>query len=234
MTENQRVIIVAGREYPKWKMYTGTHQHLVDVKGRPLLRRTALQFLQHSNDVFVTVPEYAEGTYREALKGLSVAIVPCAGTEASEFEATRGLWADEPGQRTVMPLGDVLFSARTVQTMMTSEQCDAVGHHYNFYGRPGGSVLTGYHAGEGWGYAWRAEDNDEMDRHVARVHQTRAEGSITRPPGWMVLRSWSGLPLQKHRCLPPWFINCDSDKNDYTEDFDTPENYNVHPYVNNK
>jgi len=187
--------------------------------------------LQFTSDIFVTVPLEHHKAYREALECLDVVIVPCIGTEASEFEATRGLWAEEPDGRTIMPLGDVLFSSRTAKMMMELEVPDPQGHHYNFFGRPRGSRITGYHAGEGWGYAWRSEDNAEMDRHVAIVHETRAKGEVTRPPGWMVLRSWSGVPLQKHVCKTPWFVDCDYDGTDYTEDFDTPANYDAHPYV---
>jgi len=228
---SQRIIIVAGREYSKWNMYTGTHQHLVNVLGRPLLRRTALQFSRFTNpeNLFVTVPDYAEKEYKKALDGININIILKDGKEASEFESTRDLWNMNKNGRTVIALGDVLFSKRTVNIMMHDATESAPNHFYHFYGRPKGSKITGYGSGEGWGYAWSTEDNSMMDHHVKIVHETRALGKITRPPGWMVLRSWSGVPLHKHLCYSPWFVNCDFDEKDYTEDFDTPMNWDSHP-----
>lgn len=229
--ESKRIIIVAGREYNKWNMYTGTHQHLVNVLGRPLLRRTAIQFREFTtpDNLFVTIPDYAEEKYREALNGIDINIIPKNGREASEFESTRDLWNENKKGRTIMVLGDVLFSKRTVNIIANDQSESTPGYFYHFYGRPSGSKVTGYKAGEGWGYSWSTEDNAMMDYHVKIVHDTRALGKITRPPGWMVLRSWSGVPLHKHICLAPWFVNCDFDGNDYTEDFDTPINWDSHP-----
>jgi hypothetical protein len=93
------------------------------------------------------------------------------------------------------------------------------------FGRFGPSRITGTPYGEIFAASWWPEQIPALDRHLARVHRVRAAGTVTRPPGWMLLRSWCGLPLGRHRVRkPPWV-----EINDLTDDVDRPEDLRRHP-----
>src|SRR3546814_4006130 len=65
----------------------------------------------------------------------------------------------------------------------------------------------------------------QMDAYLRNVHKLRAAGTVTRPPGWMLLRSWQRTPIARHKVLPSHFIEI----NDETDDIDFPVDYERHP-----
>ncbi len=220
-----RAIISAGREHPKWNNYLGVPQHLVPIFGTPLLRRTVIQVLRRTNDIHLRLPTGELGDrYKDALgANLSDVTVHQSDDEGlCEYTVNRSLW-DENGT-TVLLLGDVCFSTNAMEIIFKTSKL-VRRDDYRCFGRYKGSRITGYRAGEIWAASWGSDTHATMDRHLKYVHDVRASGAVTRPPGWMLLRMWQGTPLNRHYCTKPWFVQID----DTTEDFDFPEKWDAHP-----
>lgn len=207
------VIAAAGGRGKLWTADTPRHLIPVPPDGMPLLARTIGQVRQHTSDIHLTVPP-ADWRYR-----LAWTTVHERGDDyASEYASTRDLWSDTG--RTVLLLGDVYWTDRAVRTVLTCPDRD-----YRVFGRQGASRITGTPYGEIFAASWWPAQIPALDRHLAVVHRTRAAGTVTRPPGWMLLRSWQGTPLGKHRVKRPPFIDID----DLTDDIDRPEDLDRHP-----
>lgn len=211
-----RIVIAAAGAQTKWNGYLGTCSHLAPVAatGRPLLARTVAQALALTDDVHVTIPD--DSRYADAADGATAHV---RGLDyPSEYAATRDLWSDD--DRTVLLLGDVYFT-RQALAVITGDTRRA----YRCYGRRGASRTTGTPYGEIFAASWWPAQHEQMDAHLDLVHRTRAAGTVTRPPGWMLLRAWQGTPLNRHRVSARYF----TEVNDLTDDIDFPADYSRHP-----
>lgn len=217
-----RVIIAAAGAQPKWGHHLGVPKQLVPVPedgGRPLLARTITQARRHSTDVHVTVP--AGGGVRWALAG--AVRHERDGGEASEYAATRNLW--NPAGRTVLLLGDVYFTDPAIDLILSQPNPD-----YRCFGRYGPSAVTGTPYGEIFAASWWPNQHHRLDAALAQVHALRAAGTITRPPGWMLLRGMQGTPMGRHRVAAPWFVDVTTVlPGDCTDDIDVPADHDRHP-----
>lgn len=210
-----RIIIAAAGSQRKWGGHLGVPSHLAPVDGRPLLERTVAQALAVTPDVRVTVPPQ-DDRYVDAAAGAHAH--ERGHDHPSEYAATRDLW--HPGERTVLLLGDVYFTPAAIATITGFDRND-----YQVFGRRGASKITGTPYGEIFAVSWWPQQHRYMDRHLATVHHARAAGTVTRPPGWMLLRAWQGSSLAQHRVMPRYFTEI----NDATDDFDFPADYERHP-----
>jgi hypothetical protein len=116
-------------------------------------------------------------------------------------------------------LGDVYFSDLALRKIFGFPNRD-----YMAFGRYGGSNVTNTPYGELFAHSWWPEQVPEIEDHLEHVDQARAQG-ITRPHGWMLLRSFEGVPLQKHIVSPRYFTQI----NDWTDDIDFPDDFERHP-----
>jgi hypothetical protein len=136
----------------------------------------------------------------------------------SEFSSTRFLWSLD--ERTVLLLGDVYFSDLAMRKIMTS----IPSREYRAFGRYGPSNVTNTPYGELFAHSWFPEHHAEIEDHLERVTEARTKG-ITRPHGWMLLRSFQGVPLDKHIVKSDYFTQI----NDWTDDIDFPDDFERHP-----
>jgi hypothetical protein len=211
-----RVILACAGSQAKWRGYlNGIPSHLAPVPpdGTPLLLRTVAQVRQFTTDINVTAPD---GDWRYKLPGTTHHVR--GEGEPSEYASTRALW-NERG-RTVLLLGDVYWTDEAIGRVLTEPADD-----FRVFGRFGPSKVTGTPYGEMFAASWTPAQHAALDRHLEVVHATRAAGTVTRPPGWMLLRSWQGTPLNKHRVKRPPFVDID----DWTDDVDKPEDFERHP-----
>lgn len=210
-----RVVVACAGHQNKWQNHTGRPSHLVLVPGdgRPLLARTVAQVRRYATDVHVTAPP---GDWRYRMAG--AVVHERSADEPSEYASTRALWND--AGRTALLLGDVFWSDAALQRVLTDPARD-----FRVYGRYGPSRITGTPYGEIFAAAWWPAQHARLDALLEQVHAARAAGTITRPPGWMLLRAWCGLPMNRHRVKRPPF--CDLD--DWTDDVDTAADYERHP-----
>jgi len=211
-----RIIIAASGSQHKWNEHLDVPSHLCPLTrhgGIPLLHRTIEQCLRYSDQVITTIPMLDERYI--SVPGHHWFAPP---ESRSEFESSQGLW-HESG-RTVLLLGDVYFTDEALDTIMWSKS-----KSYQAFGRYKASEITGTPYGELFAASWWSSDHYELLRKMDLVHETRASGRITRPPGWMMLRAWQGTPLSKHLVDPRWFTEI----NDETDDIDFPADYDRHP-----
>lgn len=207
-----RVIIAAAGGDKAWNGHLDVPRHMVPVAGEPLLQRTIRQATEWTDDVHVTTPD--DDRYR-----VVGAVRHVREPGASEYASTRDLWSEDG--RTVLLLGDVYFTDRAMSTI-----CGDTRRDYRVFGRRGASRVTGTPYGEIFAVSWWPEHHAAMDRHLATVHAARAAGTVTRPPGWMLLRAWQGTPLGRHIVKRGrHFVTID----DLTDDIDRPDDYERHP-----
>lgn len=210
-----KVIIAASGSQSKWDGHLGVPSHFAPLTrhgGQPLIARTVEQVRSYDLEPEVLVPLGSRYNELDAVKH------PTSVTHESEYAASRAHW-DEQG-RTVLLLGDVYFSDLAMERIMRFTK-----RQYMVFGRFGPSKVTGTPYGEIFAASWWGENHLQLDEHLNRVHKTRASGKITRPPGWMLLRSMQGTPMNRHRVLPAHFIEID----DETDDIDFPVDYDRHP-----
>lgn len=179
-----------------------------------MLARTVAQAREWTDDVHVTAPA-GDGRYRAA----GATVHERSPEEPSEYASTRGLWSATG--RTVLLLGDTYFTDSAIGDVMACRDRD-----YRVFGRYGPSRVTGTPYGEIFAASWWPEQHALLDKHLDVVHRTRAAGTVTRPPGWMLLRSWCGLPLGRHRVRTPPFVELPADE---TDDLDRPADWDRHP-----
>lgn len=189
--------------------------HLWPVDGGPLLVRTVEQVRRWTGDVHVTAPT---GDRRYRVAGATVhdrdPRLP------SEYASSRDLW--NPAGRTVLLLGDVYFTDAAMARILSERAGDL-----RVFGRYGPSRVTGTPYGEIFAATWTDRQHAPLDKHLDVVHRTRAAGTVTRPPGWMLLRAWQGTPLRRHVVRRPWFVELPQD--DLTDDLDRPDDLARHP-----
>lgn len=211
-----RVIIACAGSQEKWGNHLGVPSHLVPLAAHhdvPLLYRTVGQAREISDDVHLTCPV---GDARYRLPGVTVH--EQEGSAPSEYAATRDLW-NERG-RTLLLLGDVYFTDPAMARIVSFDTCD-----YRVFGRAGASRHTGCPYGEIFAVSWWPQHHQRLDRLLTGVHAMRAEGTVTRPPGWMLLRAWQGTRPDQHQVDLRWFVQI----NDLTDDIDTPADFARHP-----
>lgn len=181
--------------------------------GRTLLARTVAQVREWSDDVHITSGD----DHRFRIPGTTHHVR--SPDDPSEFASTRGLWSIT--SRTCLLLGDVYFTDSAIADILACPDRDV-----RAFGRYGPSPVTGTPYGEIFGWSWWAEHLPLLDKHLDVVHRTRAAGTVTRPPGWMLLRSLQGTPLGKHRVRAPWWVEIPPDT---TDDLDSPDDLRRHP-----
>lgn len=210
-----RIIIAASGSQHKWNEHLDVPSHLCPLTrhgGVPLIHRTVEQCLEYTHDVITMIPD------DERYLSIPGEHRPIYGPRQSEFEASQPLW-NEDG-RTVLLLGDVYFTQEALDTIMGHK-----GRDYRAFGRYRASEITGTPYGELFAASWWPVNHHDLVRHLDTVHSTRAAGTVTRPPGWMLLRAFQGTPLGKHLVNSSWFTEI----NDETDDIDFPADYDRHP-----
>jgi len=210
-----RLIVAASGSQSKWGRHLGVPSHFAPLTrhgGQPLIERTIEQLKPYGHEVHVLTPS------DPAYVGLPATRHIIQEYKQSEFEASRPLW-DLEG-RTILLLGDVYFTDQAIERIMLFAK-----RQYMAFGRFGPSKITGTPYGELFAATWYGEHVPQMDKHLLNVHNLRAEGKVTRPPGWMLLRSWQGTPIARHKVLPKHFVEI----NDETDDIDFPVDYERHP-----
>ncbi len=214
-----RVIIVCAGSQDKWNNHLGIRSHFVPVLGEPLLHRAVRQSLAVTDDVHISCPAGLEEMY-----SVAGAQVHGIGETASEHHSSHAWW--HPGGRTVMLLGDTVFTDDAFATVVGCADDDI-----RFFGRYSKSAITGTPYGEQFAYSWPATRNAWLWRKVEEARRFRtadiAERGRTRPPGWILLRLIQGTHPLKHVVMKPWWVEID----DETDDIDFPADFERHPWT---
>lgn len=194
------VVIPCAGNGDRWHNYRGCFKQHVKVDGEPLLRRTVRMVRERLPGVPIYVVSHIK---RMGVPGAEV-------VEPDRVEQTRDVDKYTCGRRfwsedgtTWILLGDVYFSEVALDKMLRR---DAWNCHW--VGRSKASSITGKKWGELFGVAIRGEGKEALLAACDAVRDEPGAG------GWAIYR------FQRDRGL------CElSEVDDYTEDFDTPNDY---------
>jgi hypothetical protein len=204
-----RVIILAAGSGERWKDFRGTPKHLTKIEGKVLLERTCSQFLKYTDDVCVIGLDE-----RYKVEGTSLYTIQSQNThwrDAAKFLSSKNLWLNDG--RTVLVFGDVYFTSEAVKTLMKDKD------PFKFFLRTGPSELSGAR--------WKEIFGLSFDQNMARTIGQNllylvSMGQIQRQAGWALYRYMIG-PAPSGMFENSHFVEI----NDWTEDFDFPEDLEI-------
>lgn len=211
MSHPATAVIIAAGEGSRWGDYLGTPKHLVDIDGEPLLNRTVRQLVNHLPRVWVVARN--DHRYREHV-GDTYTVDP-SSSDMDKFYSGRAVWEGH----TLIVYGDTYFTDEAIATI-----CGPT-HDWHLYCRPHGSAITGSPYGECFAYSLpRHTQGRFLDGviHVAGMHEL---GQTPRAGGWELYRVLLGQNLTDHVMGTNHTVI-----DDFTEDFDTPADYDLWSY----
>jgi hypothetical protein len=192
----------------------GQFKQLLPIDGEPLVARTVRQLLGCS--VVVVTP------HKEVKQAVISANLLDVGTPPLLVDTIAATLPHADNGLNLGLMADCYFSTRAMDTMLSAEGL-------RFFGRWGPSYITGNRAsGELFGWSWRhPEDTPTLVGAIeAAKAQADADPAVRDQAGtphgglWQLYRGSVGLPLDASA------IEGHLEQiNDFTDDFDTPENY---------
>ena len=209
----KRVLLICAGRAERWGLHLGVPKHLIEIEGERLIDR-AVRLVQERQKAEIVIvafdPAYdVPGTTRFAPEH-----GPERFNDTDKFLSSHSLWS--PDDQTLILYGDVFFSERGMDEIAAYQGGAA------FFGRCDRSVYTGCAWGELFALSFPVGDQGRLLEEMRAVQRALVRGDIERGGGWEVYRRMQGLPLT----LFPnetrgGFIEID----DFTEDFDTPDDY---------
>jgi len=215
---NHKVIILAAGDGTRWQNYRDNHKHLVEIEGQRLIDRTVSQYQRYTDDIVVVgidqryqiqgaqlfIPE-------KPMKFVYPKLVHAEWKEMDKFITSVHLW--DPYKRTILVYGDVYFTDKAINTIMTYE------HAWRCFCRTRASSITGKTCKEIFAYSLDPE-NHEVFRKALDFLKT----SKTVTGGWSLFRYLTSGKDVVNNNYEQMFNN---DKyieiDDWTEDFDFPQ-----------
>jgi hypothetical protein len=208
MTKSQdRVLIIAAGDGTRWGNHRGVPKHLVEIEGEVLLHRTARQFLEYTSDVVIVGPDerYLVGGASFYTPDISYR------RELDKFASSMSQWNSEG--RTVIVYGDVYFTDEAIETIMTNQDS------WRYFCRSGASLVTGKTAKEIFAIAFNVEDKPLIASAIKKLYN-----SDTVTGGWSLFRELTlGTHLLSTKDERMFQQGKHVEINDWTEDFDFPE-----------
>jgi hypothetical protein len=204
-----RVIILAAGDGTRWGDYRGTPKHLAKVEGKTLLERTCSQFLKYADDVCVIGLDN-----RYQVEGTSLYVIKAQNThwkDASKFLSSKNLWLHDG--RTVLVFGDVYFTSEAVKTIMKEKDS------FKFFLRTGPNEETGAR----WKEIFALSFDQTMAPKIGQnLLYLTSMGQVDIQAGWALYRYMIG-PAPSGMFENSHFVEI----NDWTEDFDFPEDLEI-------
>lgn len=211
-----RVIVICAGEGERWGDHLGVPKHLIEIDGERLIDRTVRLAREHGASEVLIAAKRGDKRYDvPGARRVMARLNPDMG-DADKFLSSRHLW--DPQGRTVVVYGDVYFTPEAMRAILTDDHED-----WRLYARFGPSKITGATAGECFAVSAYPQHHEEWTAALHRVAALWREGKLKRCGGWETYRAMHNLPadrLGKHRKLERrmWI-------NDWTEDFDKPDDY---------
>lgn len=217
---HQRAIIIAAGEGTRWGNHLGVPKHFIEVDGEPILARTVRLLNEHGvTDVNVVGPD--DERYR--IDGATLYVPELQqdcnqNCGADKFLSSKDLWLNEG--RTIVLYGDCYFTDQAVNTITGYAHRD-----WLLFARPHGSHITGCPWGECFAQSFFDGQIGEHLRTLERAVHLHHNQKIWHPSGWQHYRAMMGLPVDW------WDRQCWGDRlvliDDFTEDFDSPDDYDT-------
>lgn len=212
-----RAVICAAGLGSRWRDYLGTRKHLARVEGERLLDRTVRLLREHGvTDIWIT----NHHDYRYEVPGATCYEVAYTDHATTARKYTWPKWqnATEGDGRTLLMLGDVYYTDKTIAIMTTPTP----GFHQ--YGRLAPSKVTGKPGAEMFGWQFGVENHHEFIEAIEAVDAAREQGVKTYVD-WSTYAYMTGHPID----TPPdqirdWGKHIEIE-DDGTDDFDFPDDY---------
>lgn len=212
-----RAIIIAAGEGTRWGNHLGVPKHLIRIEGEPILHRTVRLLRKHGvKDVNIVAKDRTD--YAVAGAQVYVPLLNPKNGDADKFLSSRALWG-EVG-KTVILYGDVYFTDDAIDQIVNSPRLD-----WTLFCRPEGSEITGAKWGECFAFSFLPMHVPAMEKALDRIVDLWQVGLIDRNGGWELYRAMIGRKTAEIR-RPHIMGSNYSVIDDWTEDFDTPEDYN--------
>ncbi len=202
---NIRVLLLCAGKGDRWKNHLGVPKQLIEFHGEPILHRTVrlLRFNGVKDILCVTRDPKLHAPSTVMFKPHA-----CRWT-VETIASTQTLWSE----RTVILLGDVYFTHRAIQKIISFKGDIAI------FGRASPSVYTACGHRELFAISFNAVGTKSVKKAInttLKAVKSGAWGNL-----WDIYHSIAGLPLDSGCVEPLLFRSID----DLTNDFDTPMNY---------
>lgn len=214
-----RVVIIADGSGSRWGNHLGVPKHLVEVDGESIIHRAQRLFAAAGAEVLVVASDARYATEHGRLVGANHDYA--RWLDGDKFASSAHHW--HPKDRTIVVYGDVYFTEQAVQTITTHE-----GRDWTLFGRFGPSSSTGSKHAEIFALSFHPNHHAEMMSALEHVSDLARRRVIDRCGGWELYRAMNGLRESecRHRSPQPQ-LSRSVVIDDWTEDFDTPADYEM-------
>ena len=203
-----KYLIIAAGKATRWNNYLGVSKHLIEIDGEPLIHRTVRQLNERC--ILPTIV----GDYDIPFSAKYIPNLNEDNEDADKFLSSMDLW-NEDG-RTVVLYGDVYFTDEAMDTITEYKSKD-----WTLFARPYESKFTGCKWGECFAQSFYPKDIEKHYKALLVIRDQFKLGNIKRCGGWEHYRQMEGFNLTEHLVGKRLY-----EIDDFTEDFDSPEDYN--------
>lgn len=210
-----RALIIAAGEATRWNGYLGTRKHFIRIDDEPIIERTGRLLRENGIGALAVVkPEdYNKFQGFKSFAPVVASLDPTNG-DADKFLSSRELWSED--ERTVIFYGDVFFTEEAIKKIVEYK-----GKEWTLFGRAGGSTITGSIYGECFAISFYPKDRKKSLKALESIANDWRTGRLKRCGGWEFYRKIVGIPITESHRITTNFVEI----NDFTEDFDYPEDY---------
>lgn len=213
-----RAIIICAGEATRWKNYKGVPKHLIEIEGERLLDRTIRLLKERGvEEIYTVVKDISMSYYNQGSTQWVVKPDYDKNADADKFLSSTALWNHEG--RTLVLYGDVYFTEDAMDTIT-----GFAAKEWTLFGREGASKITGTPWGECFAISFYPEDHERMYGKLKYIAELYKTGVINRCGGWELYRAMTGREGKKVR-HPHTITTNFVEINDWTEDYDTPQDY---------
>lgn len=213
-----KVIIIAAGEATRWGNYLNVPKHLIEIDGEPILYRTVRLLLENGmEDIHIVGPEDDDRYRVEGTKLFVPEKDYQRNADADKFLNSESLWNREG--RTIVLYGDVFFTEEAMKTICGSTSTD-----WKLFCRLNGSKITESPWGECFAQSFYTKDLERHKENLQYIAKLYNHSVIKKCGGWEHSRAMAGVKkalVRVHQHYPEVQHIID----DWTEDFDTPEDY---------
>ena len=219
-----KIIFACAGLSSRWNNYLNCPKHLVLVEGIPLLKRNLNLFREKfiSDSYHISIREKSKKNIYNIDPNIHFYISDEIKLKDPPYK-TLITFLKSSEEDVLILLGDVLFSEDCIEKIYNHSK-----EEFKVYGRKYKSKITNKPHGELFAFYIPQTFIKDFIESILRVEQLFKQGIISRWSGWeLISYIYSNNTPSKmqhifnNRLFPESFIEID----DYTDDFDTPEEY---------
>jgi len=210
-----RAIIIAAGDATRWGNHLNTKKHFVKVDNEPIIHRTVRLLTERGvSDIYIVGPD--EGEYKIPNTQLFIPTKNSNNHGVDKFLNSEELWSKE--DRTVVLYGDVFFTDAAMDSIVNYTDSN-----WTLFCRFTNSMLTGSTYGECFAQSFYPNEIEIHKEKLLLVVESVNSRHLKKSGGWEHYRAMNnivGRELRQHNIYEKYFII-----DDWTEDFDFPEDY---------